>query len=716
MTPSIADRIAHAGEKVASRTVGDAKKRQLDQYSVNEQDSTPLTTYWGTQVDKTDVSIRAGERGPTIMNDFHAREKIQKFDHERIPERVVHARGAAAHGTFKLHTAIPELSKAGIFTDTSRETPVFLRFSTVAGSRGSADTVRDVRGFAIKFYTEEDIPIFFIQDSIQFPDLVHALKPEPHNEIPQAQTAHDNAWDWMSLSPQSAAMSMWILSDRTIPRSYRMMQGFGIHTFRLVNAEGKGTFVKFHFTPELGTHSLVWDEALKLAGQDPDFHRRDLYDAIEAGAFPKWKFGVQVIPEEREHEFDFDLLDSTKLIPEELIPVQYIGTLELNRNTDNYFAETEQVAFCTQHIVPGIDFTDDPLLALRNFSYLDTQLSRLGVNFDQIPINQPVCPFAFNHRDGQHRTYIDKNRTPYFPNRHNTTPQNTFEQGAYTNYKAPVSGIQDRVLGPKFQDHYTQATLFYNSLSEVEKEHLISAAAFELGKCDEQIVQQRMIERFNVIDHHLAVKIAENFGGLTVPDEVTPNHGRKSEYLSQITGKGQTFTATGRKIGVFLLPGFSATVVAEVKAALLAKGVIVMIVGPTKGPVSSGTVSFDTQFTFETCRSTHFDAVMFIGANDDSNAQYLATLKQKGRVRHAAVEAYAHKKLVIFHGNTIGWGVDNVLPGEFSDDVKSSSGIKVEKGVIFVPNAGAGIELNGTIIEEMAKHRCWERPTDHLAV
>ncbi|KAJ9120744.1 hypothetical protein QFC22_002675 [Naganishia vaughanmartiniae] len=719
MTPSIADRIAHAGEKVASRTVGDAKQRQLNQYSVNEQDSSPLTTYWGTQVDKTDVSIRAGERGPTIMNDFHAREKIQKFDHERIPERVVHARGAAAHGTFKLHTAIPELSKAGIFTDTSRETPVFLRFSTVAGSRGSADTVRDVRGFAIKFYTEEDIPIFFIQDSIQFPDLVHALKPEPHNEIPQAQTAHDNAWDWMSLSPQSAAMSMWILSDRTIPRSYRMMQGFGIHTFRLVNAEGKGTFVKFHFTPELGTHSLVWDEALKLAGQDPDFHRRDresFYDAIEAGAFPKWKFGVQVIPEEREHEFDFDLLDSTKLIPEELVPVQYIGTLELNRNTDNYFAETEQVAFCTQHIVPGIDFTDDPLLALRNFSYLDTQLSRLGVNFDQLPINQPVCPFAFNHRDGQHRTYIDKNRTPYFPNRNNTTPQNTFAQGAYTNYKAPVSGIQDRVLGPKFQDHYTQATLFYNSLSEVEKEHLISAAAFELGKCDEQIVQQRMIERFNIIDHDLAVKIAENFGGLTVPDEVTPNHGRKSEYLSQITGKDQTFTATGRKIGVFLLPGFSATVVSEVKAALLAKGVIVMIVGPTKGPVSSGTVSFDTQFTFETCRSTHFDAVMFIGANDDSNTQYLATLKQKGRVRHAAVEAYAHKKLVIFHGNTIGWGVDNVLPGEFSDDVKSSTGIKVEKGVIFVPNAGAGIELNGTIIEEMAKHRCWERPTDHLAV
>ncbi|KAJ9107044.1 hypothetical protein QFC19_002913 [Naganishia cerealis] len=710
MTPSIADRIVNAGEKVASRTVGDAKQRQLNQYTVNEQDSTPMTTYWGTQVDKTDVSIRAGERGPTIVNDFHAREKIQKFDHERIPERVVHARGAAAHGTFKLHTAIPELTKAGIFTDTSRETPVFLRFSTVAGSRGSADTVRDVRGFAVRFYTDEgnydivgnNIPIFFIQDSIQFPDLVHALKPQPHNEMPQAQTAHDNAWDWMSLSPQSAAMSMWILSDRTIPRSYRMMQGFGIHTWRLINAEGKSTFVKFHFTPELGTHSLVWDEALKLAGQDPDFHRRDLYDAIEAGAYPKWKFGVQVVPEEREHEFDFDLLDSTKIIPEDIIPVQYIGTLELNRNTDNYFAETEQ----------------------------DTQISRLGINFDQIPINQPVCPFAFNHRDGMHRTYIDKNRTPYFPNRHDATPQNTFEKGAYTNYKAPVSGIQDRQLGPKFKDHYTQATLFYNSLSSVEKEHLIidlqessffylivqSAAAFELGKCDEQIVQQRMIERFNIIDHDLAVKIAENFGGLTVPDEVTPNHGRKSEYLSQITGKDQIFTATGRKIALFLLPGFSATVVSEVKAALLAKGVIVMIVGPTKGLVSSGTVSFDTQFTFETCRSTHFDAVMFIGANDDGNTEYLDTLKQKGRVRHAAVEAYAHKKLVVFHGNTIGWGADIVLPGEFSADVKSPSGIKVEKGVIFVPNAGVGLELNSTILEEMAKHRCWERPTDHLAV
>lgn len=577
----------------------------------------------------------------------------------------------------------------------------------------------------MRFFTDEgnwdvvgnNIPIFFIQDGIQFPDLVHALKPEPHNEIPQAQTAHDNAWDWMSLSPQSSAMQMWILSDRAIPRSFRTMAGFGIHTFRFINAEGKSTFVKFHFRPQAGVHSLVWDEALKLAGQDPDFHRRDLFDAIEAGAYPKWDVGVQLVAEEDEHKFDFDLLDATKIIPEDEVPVRYIGEFELNRNPTNYFAEVEQVAYCTQHIVPGIDFSDDPLLALRNFSYFDTQISRLGVNFGDIPINQPVCPFRVNHRDGQAQHKILSNRTPYFPNRNEVNvpaPVTSKPGGAYSNYPAKVAGVQERVHGPKFKDYYTQAQLFLNSLEPIERQHMISAAQFELGKCDEHVVQQNFINNLNKIDHTLALQIAEGFSDLKVPEEVNPNHGKKSAYLSQVSGKDQVFTAVGRKIGVYCLPGFDYAAVTELKTALTAAGIIVMIVGPTKGQVkASNGSSLDTQFTFETCRSTHFDAVFFAGAGDDSDA-YVKKLNI-GRVRHAAIEAFFHQKTVVFHGNSIGWAINSCLPGEFSPELTQQSKISVEKGVIFVPSAGVGAQMVKTVIDEMAKHRCWARKVDHIA-
>jgi catalase len=403
--------------------VNDDKQRQLAGYRV--EPGGRLTTDQGVPVDDTDNSLTVGERGPTLLEDFHFREKLTRFDHERIPERVVHARGAGAYGHFQVYESLADLTVADFLCDPSLRTPVFVRFSTVAGSRGSADTVRDVRGFATKFYTRQgnydlvgnNIPVFFIQDGVKFPDFVHAVKPEPHNEIPQAQSAHDTFWDFVQLQPEIMHMVMWVMSDRAIPRSFRMMQGFGVHTFRLVNAEGRGTFVRFHWRPLLGTHSLVWDEVLRLQGNDPDFNRRDLWESIERGAFPEWELGLQLVPEEDEHAFDFDLLDATKIIPEELVPVRPVGRMILDRNPDNFFAETEQVAFHTANVVPGIDFTNDPLLQARNFSYLDTQLIRLGgPNFAQIPINRPIAQVRNDQRDGYNQRMIHQSRTSYAPN------------------------------------------------------------------------------------------------------------------------------------------------------------------------------------------------------------------------------------------------------------------------------------------------------------
>ena len=480
-----------------------------------------LTTNQGVPVADNQHSLKAGLRGPALLEDFILREKITHFDHERIPERIVHARGSGAHGYFECYEPLTDLTRASLFAEAGKRTPVFVRFSTVAGERGSADTVRDVRGFAVKFYTDEgnwdlvgnNIPVFFIQDAMKFPDLVHSLKPEPHFAMPQASTAHDTFWDFVSLMPESVHMQLWIMSDRAIPRSYRMMQGFGVHTFRLVNAEGESVFVKFHWTPVLGTHSLDWDEAVKLCGADPDFHRRDLWEAIEAGAYPEYELGLQVFTEAEADRYSFDVLDATKLVPEELAPVRPVGRLVLNRNPDNFFAETEQVAFCTAHIVPGLDFSNDPLLAGRIHSYVDTQLLRLGgPNFHEIPINAPVAQVHNNQRDGFHRQAIHRGRVAYEPN--SLGGGCPFQAGmkGFVSFPEPIKDDKVRGNPEKFADHYSQAKLFFDSQTEIEKQHIIRAFRFELTRVQTPAIRERVVSQLVNVDAALAAAVAEGLG------------------------------------------------------------------------------------------------------------------------------------------------------------------------------------------------------------
>src|SRR5687767_12611741 len=498
---------------------------KIDDLQKNTEESAGefLTTNHGVRINDNQNSLKAGERGPSLLEDFILREKITHFDHERIPERVVHARGSAAHGYFQVYEPMASLTKARFLQDPDHKTPVFVRFSTVVGSRGSTDLARDVRGFAVKFYTEEgnfdlvgnNIPVFFIQDGVKFPDLVHAIKPEPHREIPQAASAHDTFWDFISLMPESLHMIMWVMSDRAIPRSYRMMEGFGVHTFRFVNEKAKSRFVKFHWKPVLGVHSVVWDEAQKISGLDPDFHRRDLWEAIENGDFPEWEFGVQIVEEKDEQKFDFDLLDATKLIPEELVPVRRIGKLTLNRNPENFFAETEQVAFHPGHVVSGIDFSNDPLLQGRLFSYTDTQLIRLGgPNFQEIPINRPLNPVHNNQRDGFMRQTINKGKVSYVPNAINSgCPfQAKFAEGGFTSFAERIDAHKIRERSKSFFDHFSQARLFYNSQSEPEKNHLIDALCFELGKVEIVEIRERMLFLLAEVDKGLANSVAEGLG------------------------------------------------------------------------------------------------------------------------------------------------------------------------------------------------------------
>jgi catalase len=612
-----------------------AKSRQLDRYRVNADDG-PLTTDQGIRVEDSDNSLRAGVRGPTLMEDFHFREKITRFDHERIPERVVHARGAGAYGYFRLHDSLEEFTSARFLCDTSLTTPVFVRFSTVAGSRGSADTVRDVRGFATKFYTEQgnfdlvgnNFPVFFIQDGIKFPDFVHAVKPEPHNEIPQAQSAHDTFWDFVQLQPETLHMIMWLMSDRAIPRSYRMMQGFGVHTFRLVNAEGRGTFVKFHWRPELGTHSLVWDEVLRLQGNDPDFNRRDLWDTIEAGTPARWELAVQLVPEEREHEFDFDLLDATKIIPEEVVPLRPVGTLVLDRNPDNFFAETEQVAFHVANVVPGIDFTNDPLLQARLFSYLDTQLIRLGgPNFAQIPVNRPVATVNNDQRDGYHQGAIHTSRTSYSIN--SISGGCPMAGDGYVHYQERVDGRKIRERSPSFADHHGQARLFWNSMSGWERDHIVAAFLFELGHVRRKPIREGVLAQLAGVHTELATRVAQGLG-LPVPP-AQDGHDLASPALSQ-AAQPPAGIAT-RKVAILAADGSDADALAPVRQALEDRGAICEVLAPHEG--QAGPLSVDR--SLGAVSSVLYDAVLLTDG---------AALSAVGNAVHFVREAFKHGKAI----------------------------------------------------------------------
>lgn len=620
-----------------------SKDEQLEQFRADDEGK-KLTTNQGVKVSEDEFSLKAGERGPTLMEDFHFREKMTHFDHERIPERIVHARGFAAHGEFELYESLKEFTKANFLQDTSKKTPTFVRFSTVAGSRGSAETVRDARGFATKFYTEEgnydlvgnNIPVFFIQDAIKFPDLVHALKPEPHNEMPQAATAHDTFWDFVANNQESAHMVMWAMSDRAIPRSFRMMEGFGVHTFRLVNDEGKAHFVKFHWKPVLGTHSLVWDEAQKISGKDPDFHRRDLWESIENGNYPEYELGLQIITEEDEFKFDFDILDPTKLWPEEDVPVKIVGKMTLNRNVDNVFAETEQVAFHPGHVVPGIDFSNDPLLQGRLFSYTDTQLLRLGgPNFHELPINRPVCPFHNNQRDGFGRQTINRGQVSYHKNSlaANTPAPATEEEGGYVHYQEKVEGRKVRSRSESFKDHFSQATLFWNSMSEPEKQHLKNAFSFELGKVKSKSVQQQVVDMFANVSVELAASFAEAIGA-------EPPAGKGSEItksspaLSQLNTKKNPST---RKVGVIVGDDVEGKEISTVLKALKAKGLQPVCISDKLGkPIASDGTEIEVVHTFITASSVLFDAIYVACSSEDA--------KFKQNALHFIKEAYSHYK------------------------------------------------------------------------
>jgi catalase len=703
----------------------DAKSEDLDRDRW-DQNGAALTTEEGVRVENTDDSLRAGERGPTLLEDFHLREKITHFDHERIPERVVHARGSGAHGVFQVYESLADLTRAGFLQDPAKETPVFVRFSTVVGSRGSSDTPRDVRGFATKFYTEEgvydlvgnNIPVFFIQDGIKFPDLIHAVKPEPDREIPQAASAHDTFWDFASLLPEITHMLMWILSDRALPRSFRMMEGFGVHTFRLVNAKGAARFVKFHWKPILGAHALVWDEAQKISGKDPDFLRRDLWNAIAAGAYPEYELGLQIIEEKDEHAFDFDLLDATKLLPEELVPVRRVGKMVLNRNPDNFFAETEQVAFCTANVVPGIDFTDDPLLQVRNFSYLDTQLSRLGgPNFTQIPINRSVAPAQNQNRDGFHQHRIPQGRVAYKPNSLGggcpvTTPG---AMGGFVHRMEQLTGKVVRKRSETFSDHYTQARLFWASMSPPEKEHLVLAARFELGKVETEEVRKRMIEGFAKVDLGFARAVAEGIG-VPAPDvpEVAPRDVKGKRTVDKspaLSMENQPRSAKTRRVAILVADGVRSAELDAVGDALRAEGAVPELVGTRLGMIKTaegGEVKAGASLL--TTDSVLYDAVYVPGGEGS-----VEMLMGMGQAVHFVAEAFKHHKPI----GASGEGVDLIraaaLPGIMLADACGAGQTAIDKGVVTVLDAASLDDFAKELVGAVAQHRFWERDTSKVA-
>ncbi|SDR82892.1 catalase [Pseudomonas sp. Z003-0.4C(8344-21)] len=650
-----------AGTDTPDRANTNAKLESLEEFR-SDATGQALRTNQGVKIADNQNTLKAGPRGPSLLEDFIMREKITHFDHERIPERIVHARGTGAHGFFQSYENHAALTKAGFLQDPGKKTPVFVRFSTVQGPRGSGDTVRDVRGFAVKFFTDEgnfdlvgnNMPVFFIQDAIKFPDFVHAVKPEPHNEIPTGGSAHDTFWDFVSLVPESAHMVIWAMSDRAIPKSLRSMQGFGVHTFRLINAEGKSRFVKFHWRPTAGTCSLVWDEAQKLAGKDTDYHRRDLWESIEMGDYPEWELGVQIVEEENEHAFDFDILDPTKIIPEEIVPITPLGKMTLNRNPDNFFAEVEQVAFCPGHIVPGIDFSNDPLLQGRLFSYTDTQISRLGgPNFHELPINRPVAPFHNGQRDAQHRTTIDKGRASYEPNSiDGGWPKETppaAQDGGFESYPERIDAAKIRQRSESFGDHFSQARLFFNSMSDHEKEHIIAAYSFELGKVEREFIRAREVNEILAnIDLTLAKRVAENLG-LPAPTqgtvEVRKTSLERSPALSQanlLPGDIKT-----RKVAILAANGVDSAAIDAMKNALKAEGAHAKVLGPTSAPVKTADgKALPVDASMEGMPSIAFDAVFVPGG-----AASIKALSADGVALHYLLEAYKHLKAIALHGD-----------------------------------------------------------------
>jgi catalase len=615
-----------------------------------------LTTQQGIPVSDDQNSLKIGARGPTALEDFHFREKLFHFDHERIPERVVHARGFGAHGYFENYESLSDITKADLFQRPKEKTPVFVRFSTVAGNKGSADLARDVRGFAVKLYTKEgnwdivgnNIPVFFIQDAIKFPDIIHAAKQEPDRGFPQAQTAHDNFWDFISLTPESMHMVMWIMSDRTIPRSFRFMEGFGVHTFRFINPHGKSTFVKFHWKPKLGLQSVVWNEAVKINGADPDFHRRDLWNAIQRGDYPEWELGLQLFDEDFADKFDFDVLDATKIIPEEQVPVRRVGRLVLDRCVENFFAETEQVAFCTQNIVPGIDFTNDPLLQGRNFSYLDTQLKRLGSpNFTHIPINAPKCPFHYFQQDGHMALTNPKGRVNYEPNSwdgQGSGPRESPDQGFQT-YSEQVEGPKLRIRSETFSDHYSQARQFYISQTDVEQQHIADALVFELSKVEKVEIRARMVSHLLNIHADLATKVADGLGLKTMPkpaDAAKPTRQdlKKSPALSILLNGPENFK--GRKMGVLVTDGTDIKTLNSLKSALKKEGALFEIVAPKVGGVEANDGSWiEVQQKIDGGPSVLYDAVALLPSEDGAKL-----LTKEPAARDFIADAFAHKKFI----------------------------------------------------------------------
>ncbi|MBA3589844.1 MAG: catalase [Methylibium sp.] len=730
--PNEIDTASTVTEDTASGKVGDGVPKagynpaaeSLDRVRVDSGGQT-LTTSLGVKIADNQNSLKAGLRGPVLLEDFVLRDKITHFDHERIPERVVHARGSAAHGYFECYQPLTDITKAAPFTEAGKRTPVFVRFSTVLGERGAADLTRDVRGFAVKLYTDEgnwdlvgnNIPIFFIQDAMKFPDLVHAAKPEPHNQMPQGASAHDTFWDFAGLSPEITHMLMWAMSDRAIPRSYRMMQGFGVHTFRLVNAAGESVFCKFHWTPTAGTHSVTWDEAVKINGADSDFHRRDLWEAIEAGVYPEWELALQVFTEEQAESFTFDVLDCTKIVPEELVPLRPVGRMVLNRNPDNFFAETEQVAFCTQHVVPGIDFTNDPMLLGRNFSYHDTQLSRLGgPNFNQIPINAPVVEVHNNQRDGFQRQAIPRGRVAYEPN--SLAGGCPFQAGVTTGFvpfPQPIPDAQKlRGKPEKFADHYTQATLFWRSQTAVEQQHIIAAFRFELTRVQTPAIRERILSLLVNVDENLALGVADGLG-MALPagqQRALPNPPKpeveSSAGLSLFARPGDG-SIGARRVALLVCDGVDALSLRAAHTALAQAGAAPRFLGARLGQVMAASGEpIHVEATLESMPSVLWDAVVL---PDGDAAQ--AALAGLGMAVEFVKDQYRHCKPML----VLGSATTLLEAANASAQLPDGS---ADPGIVVAPpvEPDAAEPLGGVtsaiqaFIGALGKHRHFEREVD----